>query len=46
MITQIDIVVRLVTCGATLLVLVLLLTGEVRRGLKLPLAGLLIGSIG
>lgn len=46
MITQIDIVVRLVTCGASLLVLVLLLTGEVRRGLKLPLAGLLIGSIG
>ena len=46
MITQIDIVVRLVTCGATLLVLVLLLTGEVRRGLKLPLAGLLVGSIG
>lgn len=46
MITQIDIVVRLVTCGASLLVLVLLLTGEVRRGLKLPLAGLLVGSIG
>ena len=46
MITQIDLVVRLVTCGATLLVLVLLLTGEVRRGLKLPLAGLLVGSIG
>ena len=46
MITQIDIVVRLVTCGASLLLLVLLLTGEVRRGLKWPLAGLLIGSIG
>ena len=29
-----------------MLLLVLLLAGEVRRGLKLPLAGLLIGSIG
>ncbi|MBA4052612.1 MAG: hypothetical protein C0472_12200 [Erythrobacter sp.] len=46
MLTQIDIVVRLVACGASLLLLVLLLTGEVRRGLKLPLAGLLLGSIG
>lgn len=46
MTTQIDIIVRLATCGASLLLLVLLLTGEVRRGLKLPLAGLLVGSIG
>lgn len=46
MLTQIDIVVRLVACGASLLLLVLLLAGEVRRGLKLPLAGLLVGSIG
>lgn len=46
MLMQIDIVVRLVACGATLLLLVLLLTGDVRRSLKLPLAGLLIGSIG
>jgi AraC-like DNA-binding protein len=46
MLTQIDVVVRLVACGASLLLLVLLLTGDVRRGLKLPLAGLLIGSIG
>ncbi len=46
MIERIDIVVRLVTCGASLLLLVLLLSGEVRRGLKLPLAGLLVGSIG
>lgn len=46
MVTQIDIVVRLVACGASLLLLVLLLSGDVRRGLKLPLAGLLIGSIG
>ena len=46
MIAQIDIVVRLVTCGASLLLLVLLLTGEVRRGLKWPLAGLLVGSSG
>lgn len=46
MIAQIDIVIRLVTCGASLLLLVLLVTGEVRRGLKLPLAGLLLGSIG
>lgn len=46
MIERLDIAVRLVACGASLLLLVLLVTGEVRRGLKLPLAGLLIGSIG
>jgi AraC-like DNA-binding protein len=44
MIERLDIAVRLVACGAGLLLLVLLLSGEVRRGLKLPLAGLLIGS--
>jgi AraC-like DNA-binding protein len=46
MIEQIDIIVRLVTCGALLLLLVLLIMGEVRRGLKWPLAGLLVGAIG
>jgi AraC-like DNA-binding protein len=46
MIERVDIAVRLVACGASLLLLVLLLAGEVRRGLKLPLAGLLMGSIG
>ncbi len=46
MIERIDIAVRLLACGATLLLLVLLLVGEVRRDLKLPLAGLLVGSIG
>lgn len=46
MIERIDIAVRLLTCGATLLLLVLLLSGEMRRGLKLPLAGLLVGSVG
>lgn len=46
MIERIDIAVRLVACGASLLLLVLLLAGEIRRGLKLPLAGLLVGSIG
>jgi AraC-like DNA-binding protein len=46
MIERVDIAVRLVACGASLLLLVLLLSGEVRRGLKLPLAGLLTGSIG
>ncbi len=46
MIERVDIAVRLVACGASLLLLVLLLTGDVRRGLKLPLAGLLLGSIG
>lgn len=46
MIERVDIAVRLVACGASLLLLVLLLAGEVRRGLKLPLAGLLTGSIG
>lgn len=46
MIEQLDIAVRLVACGANLLLLVLLLAGEMRPGLKLPLAGLLIGAIG
>lgn len=46
MIERVDIAVRLVACGASLLLLVLLLAGEVRRGLKLPLAGLLVGVIG
>ena len=46
MIERLDIAVRLVACGASLLLVVLLLSGEVRRGLKVPLAGLLIGSIG
>ncbi len=46
MIERIDIAVRLLACGAMLLLLVLLLAGEVRRGLKLPLAGLLVGAIG
>jgi AraC-like DNA-binding protein len=46
MIERLDIAVRLVACGASLLLLVLLLAGEMRRGLKLPLAGLLIGAIG
>ncbi|WP_073973477.1 AraC family transcriptional regulator [Erythrobacter donghaensis] len=46
MIAQLDIAVRLVACGANLLLLVLLLAGEMRPGLKLPLAGLLVGAIG
>jgi AraC-like DNA-binding protein len=46
MIERLDIAVRLVACGASLLLLLLLLTGDVRRGLKLPLAGLLVGSSG
>lgn len=46
MIERIDIAVRLVACGASLLLLVLLLAGEVRRGLKLPLAGLMVGVMG
>jgi len=46
MIERLDIAVRLVACGASLLLVLLLLTGEMRRGLKLPLTGLLVGSIG
>jgi AraC-like DNA-binding protein len=45
MIERVDIAVRLVACGASLLLLVLLLAGEMRRGLKLPLAGLLVGAM-
>lgn len=44
MIAQIDIVVRLVACGAALLLLVLLMAGNVRRGLKVAVAGLLVGA--
>jgi len=46
MIERVDIAVRLLACGASLLLVLLLLTGEMRRGLKLPLAGLLTGLIG
>lgn len=46
MIERIDIAVRLVACGASLLLLVLLVTGNVRRDLKLPLVGMLLGSSG
>lgn len=46
MIERVDIAVRLLACGASLLLVMLLLAGEMRRGLKLPLAGLLVGSIG
>ncbi|WP_285709497.1 AraC family transcriptional regulator [Erythrobacter oryzae] len=46
MIERLDIAVRLLACGASLLLVLLLLTGEMRRGLKLPLAGLLVGLIG
>lgn len=45
MIANLDIAVRLVTCGAAMLLLLLVITGEIRRGLKLPLAGLLVGSV-
>ncbi|MCL9999763.1 MAG: helix-turn-helix domain-containing protein [Erythrobacter sp.] len=46
MIERLDIALRLIACGANLLLLVLLLAGEMRPGLKLPLAGLLVGAIG
>ncbi|MEE1877271.1 hypothetical protein [Altererythrobacter litoralis] len=44
MIETLDTSVRLVAVGATLLLLVLLLAGEVRRPIKVALAGLLLGA--
>ncbi|MEP0189883.1 MAG: helix-turn-helix domain-containing protein [Erythrobacter sp.] len=41
----IDTAVRLVASGATLLLLTLLLAGEVRAALKVPLAGLMVGAL-
>lgn len=41
---QIDIIVRLMAVGASLLLLVVLMTGVVRPALKIPLAGLVIGG--
>lgn len=45
MIETFDIVFRLVAVGASLMLLILLLAGEVRRGIKVALAGLLVGSM-
>ena len=45
MIGNIDTIIRLLAVGASLLLIVLLLVGEARRGLKLPLAGLLLGAM-
>ncbi len=45
MIADWDAVARLVAVGASLLLIVLLVTGAVRRPLKLALAGLLAGSV-
>ncbi|MGQ7829480.1 helix-turn-helix domain-containing protein [Altererythrobacter sp. Z27] len=45
MIETLDTSVRLVAVGATLLLLVLLLAGEVRRPIKIALAGLLLGAV-
>lgn len=41
---QLDIIVRLMAVGASLLLLALLMTGAVRPALKIPLAGLVIGG--
>ena len=41
---QLDIIVRLMAVGASLLLLVILMTGTVRPALKIPLAGLVVGG--
>ena len=41
---QLDIIIRLMAVGASLLLLVLLMTGSVRPALKIPLAGLVVGG--
>ncbi len=45
MIETFDTAFRLIAVGSSLLLLVLLLAGEVRRAIKIPLAGLLVGAI-
>lgn len=45
MIETIDIAMRLIAIGASLLLLVLLLFGKVRMGIKVALAGLLVGAM-
>jgi AraC-like DNA-binding protein len=45
MLDSIDTTVRLITIGASLLLLLLLLAGEMRPGLKVTLVGLLIGAM-
>lgn len=45
MVSQWDIVVRLVAVGASTMLLALLIAGPVRRALRLPLIGLLLGAI-
>ncbi|MFZ9396299.1 MAG: helix-turn-helix domain-containing protein [Erythrobacter sp.] len=44
MIETLDTSVRLIAVGASLLLLVLLLAGEVRRSIRIPLSGLLVGA--
>lgn len=44
MIDQLDITVRLISVGASTLLILLLLAGNVRPGIKLTLAGLLVGA--
>lgn len=41
---QLDIIVRLMAVGASLLLLVVLIAGSVRPALKIPLAGLVVGG--
>ncbi|MEP5938624.1 MAG: helix-turn-helix domain-containing protein [Erythrobacter sp.] len=45
MIETLDTAIRLVSIGASLLLLLLLLAGDVRRGIKVALAGLLLGAM-
>ena len=45
MIESLDTIVRLITIGATILLLLLLLSGHVRRPMKIALGGLLISAI-
>lgn len=45
MVESIDIALRFIAIGSSLLLLVLLLFGQVRTSIKVPLAGLLLGAI-
>lgn len=45
MIEQVDFHVRLITIGAGLMILALVMANEVRAQIKLPLAGMIIGAI-
>lgn len=46
MIEQADLLIRMIAIGSSLMLLALLIEGEVRKGIKISLVGLVIGAVG